>query len=362
MLKESDIGSLIEREPIKLEPLQFLRLQGDHPREVDAVFEVKWGTHLFRFVAEFKARATPQALASAVQHAKSHAFDVPGSYPLVVVPYLSPSNIDELERQGASAVDLCGNGVVQVPRHWIVVRSGRPNRFRRNEPLRGAYRGVASLVARALAVQPVFARVSDVQNFIEARGGRITLATVSKALARLEEDLVIARKPGTIRVIQGEKLLMKLRDAYRPPSIRTRLGLKTRLSQTELNATFRAVSERVGARLALTGISSASRHTVMATEPIASFYCSAQPEQLAIAASIDPSGERHFPDVELLQTDDVRVYFDVRNVDGWVVSSPIQTWLELSTGDKRAQEAANALRIRLVQQLENTPSEATNER
>ena len=352
MLTQKDIIELLEREPIELTPLRFVRSTVPSIPNVDVAYDVSWaGNQGYRFVAEVKARATSQALAAAAQRAKSHAFDARGSFPLVIVPYLSPSSLDEVERLGISAVDLCGNGVVQVPQQWLVVRSGRPNRFRGTDPLRGAYRGVAALVARAFVAQPRLARVSDVLGFITARGGRITLATVSKALARLEEDLVIGRDPTGFRLLQADKLLSRLREAYQPPSIRSKLALKTTLSDVDLHRQLRRATESLGGRLALTGISSASRQTVIAAEPITSLYCSVRPEELASAASIDPAPQRHFPDLELLQTDDAGVYFDTREDDGRLLSSPVQTWLELVTGDKRSQEVAHDLQVRILREV-----------
>ena len=298
-----------------------------------------------------KARTTSQALAAAAQRAKSQVFDARRGFPLIVVPYLSPSSLDEAERLGVSAVDLCGNGVVQVPHQWLVVRSGKPNRFRGSSPLSGAYRGVASLVGRAFAVQPRFARVSDVLRFIEAQGSRITLATVSKALKRLEEDLVIARDASGLRLLQGEKLLQKLKEAYKPPTIRSRLSLKTKMNEIDLHRALTQASNSLQGRLVLTGISSARFQTVIALEPITSFYCSMRAEDLAQAASIDTTPDRHFANLELLQTDDERVYFDTNEVDGRPLASPLQTWLELATGDKRAQEVAGSLRDRLLKEL-----------
>jgi hypothetical protein len=352
MLTERDIVELLEREPIELKPLSFVRSQAPSVPDVDVVYDVNLqGKQGYRFFGTVKARATSQALAAAAQRAKSHAFDARGGFPLVIVPYLSPSSLDDVEQLGISAVDLCGNGVVQVPQHWLVVRSGKPNRFRGSNPLRGAYRGVASLVGRAFIAQPRFARVSDVLGFIKARGGRLTLATVSKALTRLAEDLVVARDSTGLRLLQADKLLSRLQDGYQPPSIRSKLALKTTLSDVELHRQLRGATELLGGRLALTGISSASRQTVMAAEPVTSFYCSVRPEELAKAASIDPSPQRHFPNLELLQTDDERVYFDSHDEDGRLLSSPLQTWLELVTGDKRSQEVANDLRVRLLREV-----------
>jgi hypothetical protein len=217
--------------------------------------------------------------------------------------------------------------------------------------LRAIYRGVASLVARAFLSKPTFARVSDVQSFILERAGAITLATVSKTIARLEEDLIVSRGAEGLRLLQAEKLLAKLRDSYQAPPIRSRLLVKSRLVPADLHERLRSAASALGSRLAPTGASSASRHAVMAADPMMSFYCSAPPAELLNAAAIDASTEKHFPDLELLQTDDVRVYFDARMRDGNFVASPVQTWLELVTGDKRSQEVAEQLHARLLREI-----------
>src|SRR4051812_48656631 len=119
MLTERDMLELLQSESITLKPLVFSRSTARVPN-VDVVYDVNWkGKQGFRFIADVKARTTSQALAAAAQRAKSHVF-----FPLIIVPYLSPSSLDEAERLGVSAVDLCGNGVVQVPHKWLVVRSG----------------------------------------------------------------------------------------------------------------------------------------------------------------------------------------------------------------------------------------------
>lgn len=349
MLNERDVLAALERKPIVFPPLRFERL--DDSSEADGIYRVMWSGQGYKFVANVKARATSQALAAAAQRAKSNAFDIGGSFPLVIVPYLSPSSLDEVERLGISAVDLCGNGVVQIPQQWIVFRSGRPNQFRGVEPLRGVYRGTASLVPRAFVVRPTFNRVGDVQRFIEERGGRITLATVSKALSRLEEDLVIARDAKSLRLIQADKLLSKLREGYQPPVIRTKLSLKSKLDERELTSRLSRAARSTAARVVRTGMSSAARQTVFAAEPMTSFYCSSLPDELARAASLDPSPQRHFADIELLQTDDERVFFDARNDDAELLASPIQTWLELATGDKRSQEVADDVHAKLLAEV-----------
>ncbi len=351
MATEREILEQIEREGLTFAPLTFQPIKLKAPI-VDAAYNISWkGKQGYRFVADVKARATSQVLAAAAERAKSVAYDFPGSQPLVIVPYLSASSIAEVERLGISAIDLCGNGIIQVPQQWLVVRSGNRNRFRTADPLRNAYRGVASLVARAFAVNSSFKRVSDIQEFIVSSGGAISLATVSKSLRQLEEDLVIVRETVGIRLLQPEKLFSKLRNGYKPPKIRSNLRVKAKILEPQIHQKMVTAAEEASAELCLTGISSARYQTVFAAEPISSFYCSCNPEDLLAHTDIEFSSDPHFPNLELLQTNDPRVYFNRRRQNNRVLASPIQTWLELELGDKRSREVASTLKYRLLQEV-----------
>lgn len=352
MLSEPDIIQRLNREPPSLPPLSFERERGTGSPRIDSVYLVRWGNFAVRFVAEIKARGTPQALMAAAQQVKSLAFDVPGARPLVVVPYLSPKALEQLEKMdGVSAVDLCGNGLVRAPGTFLVYRSGKPNLFRESTRLEGAYRGTSSLVARALVSQRRFATASELRAFIERHGGSITLGTVSKALARLAEDLTIERDGRGVRVIQPEKLLEQLREGYRAPRVRARWLGKVALTEPELHERLLLTARDASARLVLSGTSSARFYTPVAMEPVSVFYCSTTPETLLRAAHIDAVPGRAFPNLELVQTVDESVYFDAQAKGGRILSSPLQTWLELVTGDKRANEASAPLRKLLLDRI-----------
>jgi hypothetical protein len=351
-MTEKDILRRLATTPLALPPLVFERdALSQRALDTDGVYRATWGELTHRFVVEVKARATPQAIIAAAHQAKSRTYGRPGVHPLVVVPYLSPSQLDEVESLGISAIDLCGNGVVTIRNELFVLRSGRPNQFRDATPLKGAYRGTSSLVARALLLQPKFDRVSDIQSFISARNGHITLGTVSKSLNRLREDLVIARDGSMVRVLQPDKLLSKLKQSYRPPVIVARWTGKVRVAEHLIHSALVAAAERERATIVLTGLSSAPRYVPFAAEPVLSFYCSVDPRTLLLATQLDTSSSTSFPDLELLQTEDQIVYFDPKKYDEAIVSSPIQVWLELSTGDKRAHEAGMTLQKKILAEM-----------
>jgi hypothetical protein len=97
----------------------------------------------------------------------------------------------------------------------------------------------------------------------------------------------------------------------------------------------------------LTGSSSTGEYAVIAREPIQSFYC------FNLDSLLKRFGQQleetsRFPNVELIETEDDFVFFDVRDT---LVASPVQSYLELMRGDKREQETAEQIREAILQPL-----------
>ncbi len=89
----------------------------------------------------------------------------------------------------------------------------------------------------------------------------------------------------------------------------------------------------------------------MAKEPLDSFYCTEFPiaQLKKLGANIDIYSR--FPNLELKQTDIEPIYFDLRNQAGCNIASPIQTYLELATSDKRGQETAQQVRQQILDNI-----------
>ncbi|MCX6365160.1 MAG: hypothetical protein NTX57_00395, partial [Armatimonadetes bacterium] len=185
----------------------------------ETLVQVAYDDQIVAFVAEYKASWQERAFQAALEWAQARRQEEP--YPLVVLPYLSDERIQTLLTYRISGVDLCGNGLILVPGRWLIRQSGKPNRFRIEQALRNPYQGKASLVGRTLLQQSTFPRLDDLHNEIARRGGEVSLALVSRAVQRLEEDVMTLRKEGSrVRLVQPEKLLDALVDAYEPRRVR----------------------------------------------------------------------------------------------------------------------------------------------
>jgi hypothetical protein len=275
----------------------------------------------------------------------------PTTYPMVIAPYLSMERLEKLEGAQVSGLDLCGNGVLVVPGKMLVSRTGQPNQFPQSAKIRNVYRGKNSIVARAFLLQPRFAQVKDIVAFVAERQGEVAFSTVSKALERLQDDLVIDRGKGLIRLLQADTLMDNLAANYKPPTILERFRGTSGLAREEVIRRLSRAAKAKRVRLAMTGIASAEREAVMASEPIASCYCTAELRRLFLEANVDTKETDRFANIELLCTNDDRVYFDTRDENGLPLASPIQTWLELVTGDKRQKDAAGQVRDGILARL-----------
>jgi hypothetical protein len=231
-----------------------------------------------------------------------------------------------------------------VPGEWYLRRTGNPNPFRAEGVIKNVYRKSSSVVARLFLTRPEFDSVQGALDELGRRGGRVTLSTVSKVCKRLEDDLIIERKrEGMTRLwlIQPEKLLDRLAANYSPAGVKARLTGKLRgIEPTEFRTQLRTWAEKTGGRVSLTGSSSVGAYAVMAREGAEEYYCT------DVAGALRALGDRfqpteRFATVCLLETRDEEVYFDRRDD---LTASPVHTFLELTSGDKRDQETADQVR------------------
>ena len=347
-MKERDILEAIRTGNLSLPPIEFGDMQEVVNGSMDALLRARWNGQEWQFAVEVKARSTPKTLRDAVQAIQAAA-SPPRTYPLVVVPYLNNDQVDELATEKISAVDLSGNGVLVVPGQLLVLRTGKPNRYPEKSVLKNVYRGKASLAARVFLLRSRFDAVGKIRDEILSRGGELALSTVSKVLARLEDDLIVSRDGGSIRLVQPQKLLDALVKQYESPTITARISGKTTLEIIDFATGLYDASQRLVLRIAPTGASSTSAYAVMARSGPTSFYCTdvqALTRDNGLGSMFEETDR--FANVQLEETQDDTVYFDIRRDNRALSASPIQTYLELISGDKRDRETAEQVAENLL--------------
>ena len=178
-------------------------------------------------------------------------------WPMLLAPYLPEDRLEMLGVTGVSGLDLCGNGVVTVPGEWLVRRTGKPNLYPQSFPIKNVFRGTSSLVARVFLLRSTYGAVGEIREEIEHRGGAVALSTVSKALARLEDELIVGRQSGKIRLLQPDKLLQRLVENYRPPEVTRRFLGKANVGPETLLMPQLGWTREKRVALVMTGVASA---------------------------------------------------------------------------------------------------------
>lgn len=364
MTAERDILDALANGRLTLPPLALRVIEidrafdrGNRQRLIDAVIEASWGSRSWRFAAELKRLSTPKILQDALATIRPIAEQL-GLNPMIVVPYLSRANVEMLEDLKASGIDLCGNGFVTVPGELLISRTGNPNRFPQSATIRNVYRGDSSMVARTFLARPEFRSVGDIKMAVRDLGGDVTLSTVSKVLKVLEGDLIVSRETGSIRLLQPDKLLEALSSNYRQPKIEDRYIGKVSLEQPELQQALAQTAKRLRSKFVLTGAASATQYAVMGREPVVAAYCDIAPADLMAALPARSEQTDRFPNIDLMRTPDAPVYFDAVIEAAVPFASPVQTYLELSAGDKRQRETAEQVRESLLRRIKNARNEA----
>jgi len=343
---------------VSLPPLSFRLLKGGPQAGenlyFDALVEVSWSESIAKFAVECKSLSTPKAFQDGLNLLKTSSLPE-GCRPLLFVPFLSERQLQDLEREKISGIDLCGNGVVVIPEMFAVFRSGEKNRFTSSAPIKNIYRKNSSMVGRVFLLRSSYETVQDVcaeinrRNLLVKRWDKkaMSLSTVSKALKTLQEDLIISRED-TIRLLQPDKLLQKLSENYAPPNIKERIRLKVPERIGTIEELLRKESKALGLPLATAGMSSVGRYAVMQRGDLLSVYC---PRLDMLIERLSGNQSDRFPNLELIETEDERVYFDGRQEENFWWASPVQVYLELMAGDKRDQKTAEQVKTYIINNL-----------
>ncbi len=352
---EKEMIEQLQRGEILLPPLSVRFLESEVEtvgnNRLDALVEISWRGSKAKFAIECKALSTPRAFQGAVNMLKS--LRLPKGYrPMLLMPFLSERQLKDLEREGISGIDLCGNGVVIDPGKLAVFRSGGKNRFPSSAVIKNIYRKNTSMVGRVFLTRSVYDSVQDIlveinqRNLLVGRWNRkpMSLSTVSKALKTLEQDLIIDRGD-KISLLQPEALLEKLRDNYETPYSTKRLRMKVQEGNENIRSVLLGLSQMLDTPVVATGISSVGRYAVMQRGDILSVYCPRM-ERLLDQLPGDPTDR--FPNLELIETEDEKIYFDARQEGNFQWASPVQVYLELMVGDKRDQETAEQVKSGLL--------------
>jgi len=260
----------------------------------------------------------------------------PGSYGVIIAPYISPSAGDLCEREGYGYIDLAGNCHLSFDDVFIH-REGRPNPTPERRELRSLFSPRAERVLRVLLSQP--RRVWRLHELAEHSGVSGGYAHRVKEQL-LDREWLVDHAPG-LRLLQPERMLRSWAENYNFAR-QKRSDYHSLLELEEIEAAVARHASALQALYGFTGFSGSSRIAPLVRyQRVHAYINSFQKDGLVEALKVKPvtSGAN----LTLLEPYDEGVFYDAYHRDGISVVSPVQLYLDLRALSGRGEDAAEFL-------------------
>jgi len=355
-IRETDIISKFQSLQAQYAPLlvrsvgREVAVAGNARADAIIEFEIEGGPS-FRALVEITALGSPKSIREKcvqvldlVRRAEDATL-----VPLVIAPYVCAKQAAALREAGVSWMDLSGNMVLRVPNRLYIERTGQPNQFPDTASIKKVFEGTTSLVARALLLQPAgFASLAEIVDFIKSRNADITIATVSKALRVLEEELLVSRAESRISVMDGGRLLDRLAEGYRS-YVRRRVLTSVRFAVNDVERTLGDLCSSLMPVYILCGFYAAQLKGLAATDRIAMYVQDMdRVRQAAQRLSPDILPDDEFGQLTVMETRDHMPWFNAQIVNGLSVVDDVELYLEMTVDTPRGPKVADMLRPQIL--------------
>jgi hypothetical protein len=265
----------------------------------------------------------------------------PGSYGVVIAPYISPESRVILRQQGQGWLDLAGNCFLSLPAVHVDLEKANTNPFTTKRKQKSIFSPKSGRILKVLLTE----RGPLKGNEIAARA-HVSQAQVSKVReALIDREWATADSNG-IRVVKPLALLDAWREEREPPVLASQgyTLYHGRALDTHLQTLFMKVATAPFSTLLLAGHSVARRIAPFARVAGDYFYADAHGIELInefLRLSPTESGANIFiyePEDEMMQLDSIALTPEPIRGTGL-----LQTYLDLSAMGDRDREAADYL-------------------
>lgn len=313
---------------------------------VDLLLNVKVTGESHLLVGEVKRSGQPRYVRDAIYALRNYIEHLgKPATPIFIAPYLSPSSRVLCRDNGISYLDFEGNAHLTFGTVYID-RSVAENPSAERRELRSVFSPKSAQVLRVLFRDP--GRTWRVTELSEA--ARVSLGHVSNVRTALRDREWAEVVPEGLRLKSPDALLDAWRAVYEPP-ISQNLRFYTTLHGQEFEhrarAAFAALPEESHAVLA----SYSAAHWIAPYARAATqFFYADQPAVKTLERELKLSSAAKGENVILSVPKDEGVFCDAfEPTPGMRVTSPLQTYLDLSKSGERGAEAAEHLRhLRLI--------------
>jgi len=308
----------------------------------DFTIDVVTDHQTFRLVVGVRNNGQPRYARETVALLKMQSSGPPDNiYPVFAAPFISKAAAEICLEAGAGCIDLVGNCRLAFNGIYIE-QQGRPNRFVSKRSLRSLYETRSSRVLRALLFDPALRwKLTDLS---EAAGVSIgQVYNVKKAL--IDREWALVDKDG-LSLTQPAQILRDWGNHYTLDK-NTLFGFHTTESPADVENSLARAFSKLGLRYALTSFSASVRLASNGQYSHVYAYGDGDVQRAADLAKLEASNST--PNVTLMLPHDEGVFFGMKQMEGAIVVSPIQAYLDLVGLEAEGAEAAENLFSQVIE-------------
>lgn len=360
------VNALRDEIPVRDLPGVSIRKVQERPEQrFDVSFELRSGPNRVLVFAEIKPSFSPRLLeqiAPWIQRLKALCGDVAVA---VIAPTLSSQAQSFCIQNAIDFIDLAGNIFINVPGKFMLQRTGMRNRDITLPAVEGQRRinvfsGRSSRITRVLLENPKTWSVTEISRELAAESQRfrqiapaarvdftISLGSVSKGIASLEDQLFIRRRGTSIVVPEPSRLLVEWAQKYKE-RYRWRLRGSFRTVNPfgpDLEVISTGLERMAPATYAFTGALAASVEAPFVDVELADIFVISADAKLRNVQSQQSIG----PTLRFIHPYDEGVFMYSKRVGNGLVVSAVQAYLDLYARGGRDLKQAEALLSNSIQ-------------
>jgi hypothetical protein len=334
------------------------------PEPFDVEFDLKFGDNQVTVYAEIKDSCTPKQVQQIAPWLARLKDAEKGAAYALICPSISPQVQSICDENNIDFIDLAGNLSINVPGKFLLRRTGlKAKTNTRLRFYRDPFSGKSSRVLRVLLQRPgewtlkgiaKELRLETQQNSIVPEKFEISLASISRTLRSLEEELLVRRR-GAILVPEPKRLLFRWAEKYKE---RYRSYLRTSFKcLNPFGADLRLLSAKLSTQIGQNGFALTGAASTAITAPFVDI------ETIDVFVSTQGVADRMReiepqkslgPDIRVIFPYDEGVFMYARLVEGIPLVSDLQAYLDLfAQGGRDLKQADYLLENRIEPQWRN---------
>jgi DNA-binding HxlR family transcriptional regulator len=331
-----------------------------NPSAFDISFELRSGKNRVQVLGEIKQTFSPRIISEIAPWVRRLKNLRPDVAVALIAPALSEQSQTFCLENGIDFLDLAGNISINIPGKFTLRRAGLRARARASDPTESSpqtsnvFSGRYSRVLRVLLEKPKLWTLTEIGKELDEQTRRLTNAlpasrevsfsispgTISKALASLEEQLLIRRRGTAVVLPEPKRVLFQWAEKYKE---RYRWRLRSSFQTAnpfgkDLAKMKAGIQPLISGFYAFTAAAAASATAPFIDVDVVDIFL--LPTKSDSSLRKLKSAEDELPPLRFITPYDAGVFLYARQVRGIPVVSDIQAYLDLfSRGGRDLKQA-----------------------